>query len=78
MSDQEKREIKAIFKGYRRMTTDLRLTLESYDLIICDSSTHYKIRRRDQVGGMCILSKTSSDYRAGANFCHYIIRMLEA
>lgn len=55
----------------------MRLTLESYDLVITSEGKHYKIRRADFVGGCCVLAKTSSDYRAGINFGYYLIKLLD-
>lgn len=78
MSKQEKEVIKNLFKGYKKMNRAMRLTLESYDLIITASGKHYKITRADHVGGVCTLAKTSSDFRSGVNFSMYLIRLLEA
>ena len=78
MSKQEKEVIKNLFKGYKKMNRAMRQKLESYDLIIAETGKHYKITRADRIGGVCTLAKTSSDYRAGANFSCYLIKLLEA
>lgn len=78
MSKQQKLEIRNLFKGYKKMSRAMRLTLESYSLIITEDGKHYKIRRADSIGGFCILAKTCSDHRAGANFSCYLIKLLEA
>ena len=78
MSKQEKKDIKNLFKGYRKMNRAMRKVLEAYNLIIISYGKHYKIMRADHVGGFCILPRTSSDHRAGANFSYHLIRLLEA
>ena len=78
MSKQEKEVIKRVFKGYKKMNRAMRSILEEYNLIIISEGKHYKIRRADSIGGCCILAKSCSDYRAGANFSCYLIKLIEA
>ncbi len=78
MSEKDKKTIKNLFKGYKKMNRVMRQTLESYNLVITSDGKHYKIRRADSIGGYCTLAKSSSDYRAGKNFGCYLIKLLEA
>ena len=77
MTKQERDAIKNLFRGYKKMSRAMRLTLESLDLHIADCGKHYKVSRCDGVGGTCTIPKTSSDHRAGLNVSFYIIQLLD-
>lgn len=78
MTTNEKQAIRNMLKGYHRITKTMIKTLESYGLIVSCQGKHYKVCRRDNVGGVIILAKTPSDYRSGLNISRFIIRLIES
>ena len=78
MSVREKIEIKSMFKGYKRVTTSMLKTLESYGLVVNGQGKHYKVYHIDNIGGFVTLAKTPSDNRSGLNISRYVIQLIEA
>ena len=77
VSKKEKEDIKNMFRGYKRITDSMIKMLERYGLTISSNGKHYKVQRRDDVGGFVTLAKTPSDVRAGLNISNYLIKLIE-
>ena len=64
MTDAMKRRLKAMFRGYRRMTPELKSELEGMGFIVENGGKHIRIRYGPN---KMTLSMTPSDYRTGLN-----------
>ena len=73
MTDATKSHLKAIFRGYRRMTPGLKSELEKMGFIVENGGKHIRIRYGPK---KTALSMTPSDYRTGLNTAMQLSRML--
>jgi hypothetical protein len=67
-------KIKVLFKGYIKMTGPIRSELERMGFEMTQEGKHWKLFRPDNPNIFEMLSKTSSDRRAGMNTAAEIIR----
>ncbi len=71
-------QLKIIFKGYRHLTKKLNRQLAQLGFRLKDSKTHYKIYYGEDHRHAVVISKTSSDYRAGLNICRQLYTLVPA
>ena len=70
--------LKNIFKGYRHLTRKLNRRLAQLGFKLENGKTHYKIYYGEDHQHAVIISKTSSDYRAGMNICRQLYTLVPA
>ena len=76
LSDNRKREIKKLFKGYTSMSTGIRQGLGELGFTITEDGKHYKVRYNDDTRFLATISKTASDHRTGENFASIICQKM--
>ena len=67
LSEKRKQRVKAIFKGYKNLSSAMRQELLDLGMTISDDGKHYKITYKDDPRYMVTIGKTPSDNRAGNN-----------
>ena len=67
LGESRRQRIKALFKGYRAMTSVMRLELLSMGFEISEDGKHYKITYGGDPRYMITVPKTPSDHRSGSN-----------
>lgn len=67
------KDIKNMFKQYRKMDSKLRQSLHEMGFSISEDGKHYKLFFKNDPRYMFTISKTSSDIRAGKNITSEII-----
>ena len=76
LSDNRKREIKKLFKGYTSMSTGIRQGLGELGFTITEDGKHYKVRYNDDTRFLATISKTASDHRTGENSASIICQKM--
>lgn len=71
-------QLKNMFKGYRHLTRKLNRQLAQLGFKLENGKTHYKIYYGEDHQHAVIISKTSSDYRAGMNICRQLYTLVPA
>jgi hypothetical protein len=74
--DMLEKKLKNLFRGYRRMTTEIENALKSIGGEIIADKNHYKIRFYDDNRYIMTIAKTPSDHRAGENIVRDIRNLL--
>lgn len=74
LTDERKKEVKRILKGYTGMSGSVRSSLQDLGFTISEEGKHYKLRLGDDQRYMVTLSKTPSDHREGDNASATICR----
>lgn len=72
------RVLKITFKGYTKMTASIRSKMKKLGLHATDYGKHYKVYYLNNLSHPYIISKTSSDYRAGLNIATGLFHMMTA
>ena len=67
LSEQRKQRVKAMFKGYKNVSSAMKQELMDLGMTISDDGKHYKLTYRDDPRYMVTIGKTPSDNRAGNN-----------
>ena len=67
LSEQRKQRVKAMFKGYKNVSSAMKQELMDLGMTISDDGKHYKLIYRDDPRYMVTIGKTPSDNRAGNN-----------
>ena len=76
LSEEKKREVKRILKGYTGMSGSVRSNLQDLGFTISEDGKHYKLYLGNDTRNMVTLSKTPSDHREGDNASATICRNL--
>ena len=74
--EERRKKLKACLHGYSKLTTSIRKELEDIGFSLSDDGKHIKAVFGEDQRYMGILSKTGSDYRAGDNIAHDLIRLI--
>ena len=74
LSEEKKREVKRILKGYAAMSGSVRNSLQNLGFTITEDGKHYKLYLRNDTRNMVTLPKTPSDHRDGDNASATICR----
>ena len=74
--DEKRKRIKACLHGYTKLTTAIKKELEDIGFSLSDDGKHVKAVFGEDQRYMGTLSKTGSDYRAGDNIAHDLIRLI--
>ena len=67
LSENRKKKVKAIFKGYKNLSGSMRQELEELGITISGDGKHYKLTYKNDPRYMVTIGKTPSDGRAGNN-----------
>ena len=67
LSEQRKQRVKAMFKGYKNVSSAMKQELMDLGMTISDDGKHYKLTYRDDPRYMVTIGKTPSDNRTGNN-----------
>ena len=67
ISEERKQRVKALFKGYKNLTSAMRQELLSLGFEITEAGKHYKITYHGDQRYMVTVGKTPSDSRSGSN-----------
>ena len=67
LSEKRKQRVKAVFKGYKNLSSAMRQELSELGITISDDGKHYKLTYKDDPRYMVTIGKTPSDNRAGNN-----------
>lgn len=67
LSEERKKKIKDLFKGYKHLTGTMRQELTSLGFIITEEGKHYKLKYRGDGRYTSAVAKTPSDARSGIN-----------
>lgn len=67
LSEQRKQRVKAMFKGYKNVSSAMKQELMDLGMTISDDGKHYKLTYRDDPRYMVTIGKTLSDNRTGNN-----------
>ena len=67
LSEKRKQKVKAMFKGYKNLSSAMKQELLELGMTISDDGKHYKLTYKDDPRYMVTIGKTPSDNRAGNN-----------
>lgn len=67
LSEKRKQIVKAMFKGYKNLSSAMKQELLELGMTISDDGKHYKLTYKDDPRYMVTIGKTPSDNRAGNN-----------
>lgn len=67
LSEKRKQQVKAVFKGYKNLSSAMKQELQDLGMTISDDGKHYKLTYKDDPRYMVTIGKTPSDSRAGSN-----------
>lgn len=67
LSEERKQKIKAIFRGYKTVTSEMKRELQSLGFDIEEAGKHYKLSYKGDSRYMVTVGKTPSDNRSGSN-----------
>ena len=67
LSEKRKQRVKAMFKGYKNLSSAMKQELSELGVTISDDGKHYKLTYKDDPRYMVTIGKTPSDNRAGDN-----------
>ena len=67
LSENRKKKVKAIIKGYKNLSGSMRQELEELGITISGDGKHYKLTYKNDPRYMVTIGKTPSDGRAGNN-----------
>ena len=75
LGEEKAKELKAILKGYKQMTPNMKRELEGMGFVFDEADkTHYKVYYYGDNRYQFTLAKTPSDHRSGANISSDIIK----
>ena len=67
LSEQRRQRVKALFRGYKNVSSAMKQELSDLGISISEDGKHYKLTYRDDPRYMVTIGKTPSDNRAGNN-----------
>lgn len=76
LSEKRKKIVKAMFKGYKNLSSTMRQELLELGITISDDGKHYKLTYKDDPRYMVTIGKTPSDSRAGNNNAALINKLM--
>ena len=76
LSEERKKRIKDLFKGYKNLTGAMRQELQSLGFEITEAGKHYKVTYGGDQRYMVTVGKTPSDNRSGSNSAALISKVM--
>lgn len=76
LGEKRKQKVKAMFKGYKNLSSVLRQELTELGITVSEDGKHYKLTYHGDARYMVTISKTASDNRAGNNIAATINKVM--
>lgn len=76
LSEKRKQRVKAVFKGYKNLSSAMKQELLELGMTISEDGKHYKLTYKDDSRYMVTIGKTPSDNRAGNNSAALINKIM--
>lgn len=76
LSEKRKQRVKAVFKGYKNLSSAMKQELLELGMNISEDGKHYKLTYKDDSRYMVTIGKTPSDNRAGNNCAALINKVM--